>query len=138
MLLVQAKLQVGVNMTMTFHLHVEDEQVIRKVLFRDLVEMPKRERYKTPRWKIFTSHLLMSLENQQKIKQADEVARKKEQHIIEKQKLIKNLITEDKKKKKLHAVQIKLRQENCFHIQGGVEGEVEGGVGHQNCRLDSL
>ena len=31
MLLVQAKLQVGVNMTMTFHLHVEDEQVIRKV-----------------------------------------------------------------------------------------------------------
>ena len=43
MLLVQAKLQVGVNMTMTFHLHVEDEQVIRKVRFRDLVEMPKRE-----------------------------------------------------------------------------------------------
>ena len=33
MLLVQAKLQVGVNMTMTFHLHVEDEQVIRKVKF---------------------------------------------------------------------------------------------------------
>ena len=33
MLLVQAKLQVGVNMTMTFYLHVEDEQVIRKVQF---------------------------------------------------------------------------------------------------------
>ena len=72
-------------MTMTFHLHVEDEQVIRKVRFQDLVEMPKRERSKTPRWKIFTSHLLTSLENQQKIKQADEVARKKEQRIIEKQ-----------------------------------------------------
>ena len=51
MLLVQAKLQVGVNMTMTFHLHVEDEQVIRKVQFWDLVEMPKRERSKTPRQK---------------------------------------------------------------------------------------
>ena len=112
MLLVQAKLQVGVNMTMTFHLHVEDEQVIRKVQFQDLVEMPKRERSKTPRQKIFTSHLLTSLENQQKIKQADEVARKKEQHIIEKQKLIKNLITEDKKKKKItcRADKIKARE----------------------------
>ena len=31
---------------------------------------------------------------------------------------------------------IKLRQGSCLHIQGGVEGEeeVEGGVGHQNCR----
>ena len=35
-------------------------------------------------------------------------------------------------------MQIKLRQENCLQVQGGVEGEVEGGVGHQNCRLDSL
>ena len=87
---------------------------------------------------MFTSHLLMSLENQQKIRQADEVARKKEQCIIEKQKLIKNLIAKDKKKKKIHAMQIKLRQESCLHVQGGVEGEVEGGVGHQNCRLDSL
>ena len=47
MLLVQASLQVGVNVTMTFPLHVKDEKV-RKVWFQDLVEMPKHERSKTP------------------------------------------------------------------------------------------
>ena len=31
MLLVQLRLQVGVNLTMTFPLHVEDEKVIRNV-----------------------------------------------------------------------------------------------------------
>ena len=129
MLLVQAKLQVGVNMTMTYHLHVEDEQVIRKVRFRDLVEMPKQERSKTPRWKIFTSHLLTSPENQQKIKQADEVARKKEQRIIEKQKLIKNLITEDKKKKKItcHADKIKARELPSHPGRGRGRGRGRGG-----------
>ena len=129
MLLVQAKLQVGVNMTMTFHLHVEDKQVIRKVRFRDLVEMPKRERSKTPRRKIFTSHLLMSLENQQKIKQTDEVARKKEQRIIEKQKLIKNLITKDKKKKKItcHADKIKAREFPSRPGRGRGRGRGRGG-----------
>ena len=60
MLLVQARLQVGVNVTMTFPLYVEDEKVIRKVQFWDLVKMPKQERSKTPQWKLFTSHLLMS------------------------------------------------------------------------------
>ena len=61
---------------------------------------------------MFTSHLLMSPENQLKIRQADEGARKKEQHIIEKQKLIKNLIAEDKKKKKItcRADKIKARE----------------------------
>ena len=129
MLLVQGKLQVGVNMTMTFHLHVEDKQVIRKVRFRDLVEMPKRERSKTPRRKIFTSHLLTSPENQQKIKQADEVARKKEQRIIEKQKLIKNLITEDKKKKKItcRADKIKARELPSRPGRGRGRGRGRGG-----------
>ena len=129
MLLVQAKLQIGVNMTMTFHLHVEDEQVIRKVRFRDLVEMPKRERSKTPWRKIFTSHLLTSPENQQKIKQADEVARKKEQRIIEKQKLIKNFITEDKKKKKItcRADKIKARELPSRPGRGRGRGRGRGG-----------
>ena len=68
---------------------------------------------------MFTSHLLTSPENQQKIRQADEVARKKEQHIIEKQKLIKNLIAEDKKKKKITCRADKIRQESCLHIQEG-------------------
>ena len=91
--------------------------------------MPKRERSKTPRWKIFTSHLLMSLENQQKIKQADEVARKKEQHIIEKQKLIKNLITEDKKKKKItcRADKIKARELPSRPGRGRGRGRGRGG-----------
>ena len=116
-------------MTMTFHLHVEDKQVIRKVQFRDLVEMPKRERSKTPRRKIFTSHLLTSPENQQKIKQADEVARKKEQRIIEKQKLIKNLITEDKKKKKItcRADKIKARELPSRPGRGRGRGRGRGG-----------
>ena len=116
-------------MTMTFHLHVEDEQVIRKVQFLDLVEMPKQERSKTPWQKIFTSHLLMSPENQQKIKQVDEVARKKEQRIIEKQKLIKNLITEDKKKKKITccADKIKARELPSRPGRGRGRGRARGG-----------
>ena len=100
MLIVQARLQVGVNVTMTFPLHVEEEKVIRKVLFWDLAEMPKYERSKTPWWKLFTRHLLMSPENQKKIREVDEVARQKEKHVIEKQQLIKNLIAKDRKKKK--------------------------------------
>ena len=64
-------------------------KVSRKVRFWDLVEMPKHERSKTPQRKWFTSHLLMSPENQ-KIREADEVARQKEKHVIEKQQLIKN------------------------------------------------
>ena len=91
--------------------------------------MPKRERSKTPRRKIFTSHLLMSPENQQKIKQADEVARKKEQRIIEKQKLIKNLITEDKKKKKItcRADKIKARELPSRPGRGRGRGRGRGG-----------
>ena len=91
--------------------------------------MPKRERSKTPQRKIFTSHLLTSPENQQKIKQADEVARKKEQCIIEKQKLIKNLITEDKKKKKItcHADKIKARELPSRPGRGRGRGRGRGG-----------
>ena len=88
--------------TEKFHFNVEDETVVRKVWFWDLVKMPKQERSKTPWWKLFTSYLLTSPENQQKIREAGKVARKKEKCVIEKQKLIKNLIAEDKKKKKSH------------------------------------
>ena len=78
---------------------------------------------------MFTSHLLMSLENQQKIRQADEVARKKEQHIIEKQKLIKNLIAKDKKKKKItcHADKIKARELRSHPGRGRGRGRGRGG-----------
>ena len=57
------------------HLNVEDETVLHKVWF--LVKMPKQERSKTPWWKLFTSYLLMSPENQKKIREADEVAKHK-------------------------------------------------------------
>ena len=72
------------------------EKIVRKVKEQDLVEMPKCERLKTPQWKLFTSHLLMNPENQ-KIREADEVARQKEKRVIEKQQLIKNLIAKDRR-----------------------------------------
>ena len=45
----------------------------------------------------------MSLENQKKIKEADEVARKKEKRVNQKAKLIKDLLAADKKRKMQHA-----------------------------------
>ena len=43
----------------------------------------------------------MSLENQKKTKEADEMARKKEERVNQKAKLIKDLLAADKKKKKV-------------------------------------
>ena len=48
MLLVQAKLQVGVNMTMTFLLHVEDKQVIRKSNFEIWLKCQNEKGLKHP------------------------------------------------------------------------------------------
>ena len=48
----------------------------------------------------------MSPENQKKIKEADEVARKKEEKANNKAKLIKDLLSKNKKRKRLHAEQI--------------------------------
>ena len=87
--------------TVHFHLDDDEEPVTRKVKFHDLLEMPKGERSKNPRKKLLESHLLTSLENQKKIREADEVARKKEERAISKAKLIKNLISENKRKKKV-------------------------------------
>ena len=71
---------------MHFHLDDDEEPVIRKVWFHDLVQI----------------HMVTSPENQKKIREADEVARKKEQRANQKAKLIKDL-SKNKKKKKLHA-----------------------------------
>ena len=87
--------------TVHFHLDDDEEPVTRKVKFRDLLEMPKGERSKNPRKKLLESHLLTSPENQKKIREADEVARKKEERAINKAKLIKNLLSENKRKKKV-------------------------------------
>ena len=48
----------------------------------------------------FNTHLLTSPENQEKIRKADEISRKKEEKAAEKQGLIKKLIADDRSKKK--------------------------------------
>ena len=78
--------------TVHFHLDDDDEPVTRKFRFRNLLEMPKEERSKKPRKKLFETHLLTSLENQKKIREADKVTRKKEERAINKAKLIKKSI----------------------------------------------
>ena len=45
-------------------------------------------------------HLLTSPENQKKIREADEVARKKEERVNQKAKLIKDLLVADNKRQK--------------------------------------
>ena len=78
--------------TVHFHLDDDEEPVARKVRFHDLLEMPKGERSKNLRKKLFETHLLTSPENQKKIREADEVARKKEERAINKEKIIKKSI----------------------------------------------
>ena len=82
-----------------FHLDDDEELVIRKIRFHDLLEMPKGERSKNLRRKLFETHLLMRPENQKKITEADEVTRKKEERANQKAKLMKDLLSEIKKKK---------------------------------------
>ena len=50
----------------------------RKVKFRDLIEIPKRERSQRPRKKTFMTHFLSSPENQAKIRAANEALQCKE------------------------------------------------------------
>ena len=53
---------------------------------------------------MFTSHLMTSPENQEKIRKVEEVSKKKEEKQIKKQNLIKTLISEYKKKKNVKKV----------------------------------
>ena len=62
----------------------DDELVVHKVQFHDLMEMPKGQRLANQWKKLFTTHLLMSLENQKKIREVDEEARKKEERVNQK------------------------------------------------------
>ena len=57
-----------------FHLDDDEELVIRKVRFDDLLEMLKGKRSKNLRRKLFETHLLMRPENQKKIREAEEVS----------------------------------------------------------------
>ena len=62
------------------------------------MQIPKGQWLANPHKKLFTAYLLMSPENQKKIKEADEAARKKEERVNQKAKLIKDLLAADKKK----------------------------------------
>ena len=59
----------------------DDEPVSqwRKVLFKDLIKLPKRERSKQQRKNVFTSHYLSSPKNQEIIRNADKVTKRKEE-----------------------------------------------------------
>ena len=81
--------------TVHFYLDDDEEPVTRKVRFHDLLEMPKGERSKNLRKRLFETHLLTSSENQNKIREADKITRKKEERAINKAKLIKNLLLEN-------------------------------------------
>ena len=86
---------------MHFHLDDDEELVIRKVRFCNLLEMLKGERSKNPRRKLFETHLMTSPEKQKKIRKVDKVTRKKEERANQKAKLIKDLLSKNKKKKKV-------------------------------------
>ena len=105
----------------------------RKVLFKELLPIPQRERSANPRKKVFTSDLMTSPENQEKIRKVEEVSKKKEEKQIEKQNLIKTLILEDKKKKNVNKVTcradtVKVRSLAMMRRSGGRGGRGRLGV----------
>ena len=81
---------------------IEDAQYTRMMvhLKKVAVQIPKGQQSANPHKKLFTTHLLTSPENQKQIKEADEAARKKEERVHQKAKLIKDLLAADKKKRK--------------------------------------
>ena len=72
----------------------------RKVSFANLVTVPKRERKITMRKKKFTTHLLLSEENQKIIWKADEITIKKEEKQLQRQKTMKEIMQNERKGKK--------------------------------------
>ena len=79
----------------------------RKVLFKDLIELPKRERSKQPREKVFTSHYLSCPENQEIIRNADKVTKRKEELAKAKTEAYKKFSQEEKESKKKQMVRKK-------------------------------
>ena len=75
-------------------------QLRRKVLFKDLIELPKRDRSKAPRKKVFTSHYLSSPENKEIIRKADRTAKRKEELAKAKAEAYEMFLKEEKQKKK--------------------------------------
>ena len=69
-------------------------------MFKDLIELPKRDRSKAPRKKVFTSHYLSSPENQEIIRKADRTAKRKEELAKAKTEAYKRFLEEEKQKEK--------------------------------------
>ena len=112
----------------------EDDDVpvlqCRKVLFKDLIELPKRERSKQLRKKVFHKHLLSSPQNQEIIRNADKVSKRKEELEKAKSEAYKRFLEGEKQKKKeltrkktgLLLGLIKCKPEVCQHqLREGVE-----------------
>ena len=53
-----------------FQLDDDEEPMVKKVQFHDLMQIPMGERSANPRRKLSEMHLLMSPENQKKIKRS--------------------------------------------------------------------
>ena len=99
-----------------------------------MLPLPKYERSKNPRKKTFNTHLLTSPENQEKIQRVDEISRKKEEKAVEKQGLIKKLIADDKKVRKVTCMAdtVKARSMPARCRGGGRDGR--GGRGRLGVR----
>ena len=78
----------------------ERPKTCHKVLFKDLVKLPTRERPQVTRKKTFQTHLLTSDENQEIIRKSDREARHKEALAEAKVQAYKCFLEEEKAKKK--------------------------------------
>ena len=67
---------------------------------KHLIELPKRERSKQPRKKVFKTHLLSSPENQEIIRNADKISKRKKELAKAKSEAYKRFLEEEKQKKK--------------------------------------
>ena len=106
----------------------------RKVLSKELLAIPKRGRSSNVRKKVFTSHLMTSPKNQEKIRKSKEVSMEKEEKQAEKQNLIKNLIAEDKKKMKVTCRADIVKARSLPTMRRGGRGGGRGGRGRLGVR----
>ena len=77
----------------------ERSKTCHKVLFKDLVKQPTRERPHVTRKKTFQTHLLTSDENHEIIRKSDREARQKEALAEAKAQAYKHFLEEEKAKK---------------------------------------
>ena len=94
-----------------------------------MLPLPKCERSKNPRKKTLNTHLLTSPENQEKIRKADEISRKKEEKAAEKQGLIKKLIADDRCKKSKKKVTCRADTVQARSLPARCRGGGRGGRG---------